>query len=142
MLKVRKRIDGIPIFDKLDRPLYHLNSENEINKYMVVVDEINNIEGHYIKLDDCLKEKYEKMNIYTKSPLSNNTYIIEDQSSIKSVLGWINKWNNKKKISKNFKIRKSKSKYIGNLNNEIPLIIKLFKYNKNKKIEMNTIHLN
>jgi len=141
MLKVRKRIDGIPIFDKLDRPLYHLNSEEENEKYVVVVDEINTFEGHYIELNDCLKEKYEKINIYTKSPLSSNSFTVEDQSSIKSVLGWISKWNNKKKLSKNV-IIKSKSKYVGELNHEIPLIIKLFKYNKNKKIETNTICCN
>ncbi|OUM67035.1 hypothetical protein PIROE2DRAFT_59023 [Piromyces sp. E2] len=140
MLKVRKRVDGIPIFDKFDRPLYHLDSDNKSEKYVVVIDEINNIEGHYIELNDCLKEKYEKINIYTKSPLSSNTYTIEDQSSIKSVLGWISKWN-KKKTAKNIKINKSKSKYVGKLNNEIPLIIKLFKF-KNKKIETSTIHCN
>jgi hypothetical protein len=141
MLKVRKRVDGIPIFDKFDRPLYHLDTGNESEKYVVVVDEINNIEGHFIELKDCLKEKYEKIDIYTKSPLSTNTYTIEDQTSIKSVLSWISKWNNKKKTSKSIKINKSKSKYIGKLNNEIPLIIKLFKY-KNKKIETSTIHCN
>jgi len=145
MLNVRKRVDGIPIFDKLDRPLYHLNSdieEQNSKKYVMVVDEINNIDGHFIELKDCLKEKYEKIDIYTTSPLSTNSYTIEDQYSIKSVLNWINKsvWNNKKK-GKGIKINKSKSKYNGPINKEIPLIIRLFKY-KNKDVEMNTIHCN
>jgi len=141
MLNVKKRIDGIPIFDKYDRPLYHLDSEQDSNKYVVVVDEINNFDGHLIELNDCLNEKYEKINIYTKSPLSYSSYTFEDQYSIKSVLNWINKsvWNKKK--NKNLKIKKSKTKYNGQLNNEIPLIIKLFK-NKNKNNEINTIHCN
>jgi len=145
MLNVRKRVDGIPIFDKLDRPLYHLNTDIEdqkSKKYVMVVDEINNIDGRFIELKDCLKEKYEKIDIYTTSPLSSNSYTIEDQYSVKSVLNWINKsvWNNKKK-GKGLKINKSKSKYNGPLNKEIPLIIRLFKY-KNKDVEMNTIHCN
>jgi len=145
MLNVRKRVDGIPIFDKLDRPLYHLNLNSEkqnFKKCVMVVDEINDVDGRYIELNDCLKEKYEKIDIYTTSPLSSNSYTIEDQYSIKSVLNWINKsvWNKKKK-GKSIKIKKSKSRYNGPLNKEIPLIIRLFK-SKNEYIEMNTIHCN
>eukprot|EP00833_Pecoramyces_ruminatium_P010198 jgi/Orpsp1_1/1184230/evm.model.c7180000088631.1 len=145
MLNVRKRVDGIPIFDTLDRPLYHLDSDSEqkSNKYVMVVDEINSMDGRFLELKDCLKEKYEKIDIYTNSPLSKNSFTIEDQYSIKSVLNWINKsvWNSKKK-EKSIKINKSKSKYNGPVNKEIPLIIRLFKFKANKDVEMNTIRCN
>jgi len=135
MLNVQKRVDGIPIFDKYDRPLYHLNSEQNSNKY-VVVNEINNMDGHFIELKGCLNENYEKIN--HNSPLSATSYSVEDPNSMKSVLNWVNKWNNKRKNTKNIKFVKSKSKYRGSLNNDIPLNIKLFKYN-NKYAEENVL---